>query len=338
MLWEKMENCRGIIKNKKDCCKFNKYVIRCCSSGIHIETASDDNISLRMGINMKIGIVGAGKVGCSMGKYLEEHGQAVMGYFSKSKKSVEEAATFVHTGAFLTLEELVEACDVIWITTPDDAIAAVWESVRRLLVHDKIICHFSGSLSSDVFSKRDESGVKACSIHPVYAFSDKFTAFQQLNTAMFTMEGDEEALFVMKPLFESMGNKVQVIAPEMKARYHAAAVMASNLMIGLYRMSEKMLMDCGFDEETAEELLRPLVRGNIDKLLASTPQEALTGPVERGDEKTIQKHLPVLTKQERCVYAALSRELVEIAAGKNPEWNYEDIQNMLNRECAKWEE
>ena len=42
---------------------------------------------------MKIGIIGAGKVGCSIGKYLTEHGFSVAGYCSKSKKSVEEAAT-----------------------------------------------------------------------------------------------------------------------------------------------------------------------------------------------------------------------------------------------------
>ena len=48
---------------------------------------------------MKIGIIGAGKVGCSIGKYLKKHDFSVAGYCSKSKKSVEEAATFTNTKA-----------------------------------------------------------------------------------------------------------------------------------------------------------------------------------------------------------------------------------------------
>lgn len=278
---------------------------------------------------MKIGIVGAGRVGCSLGKYLTEQGQAVAGYFSKSKKSVEEAATFTKTKAFPTLEELVETCDVIWITTPDDAIAKVWESIQRLLIQNKIICHFSGSLSSVVFSGRVEKGIAACSIHPVYAFSDKFTSYHQLNTVMFTMEGDADALALMKPLFEKLGNRVQVIASEKKIRYHAAAVMASNLMVALYQMSVDMLADCGFETGMAKALLEPLVRGNIDKLLASSPEEALTGPVERGDVETVQKHLKELTPKEREVYTLLGRSLVQIAARKNPEQDYRAVQKIL---------
>ena len=56
---------------------------------------------------MKIGIIGAGKVGCSIGKYLKKHDFSVAGYCSKSKKSVEEAATFTNTKAYDSLAELV---------------------------------------------------------------------------------------------------------------------------------------------------------------------------------------------------------------------------------------
>ena len=57
---------------------------------------------------MKIGIIGAGKVGCSIGKYLKKHDFSVAGYCSKSKKSVEEAATFTNTNAGWCVEKCVE--------------------------------------------------------------------------------------------------------------------------------------------------------------------------------------------------------------------------------------
>lgn len=281
------------------------------------------------GDSIKIGIIGAGRVGCSIGKYLIEQGQALTGYYSKSKKSVEQAATFTGTRAFSSLEEIVKLCDVIWITTPDSEIAPVWESIRNLSEQDKIVCHFSGSLSSVVFSNRNGSGIKACSIHPMYAFNDKFTSYLQLKNVIFTIEGDDSATREMKKLFEGLGNRVFLISPEHKTRYHAAAVTASNLMIGLYQMSLDMLAGCGFDEDTARALLTPLVRGNVEKMLSSSPKDALTGPVERGDCGTIEKHLKALPWQERETYLALSARLLPLAKQKNPERDYRPVEDLL---------
>lgn len=277
---------------------------------------------------MKIGIIGAGRVGCSLGKYLAEGGQAPAGFFSKSKKSVEDAATFTNTRAFSSLEELAKLCDVIWITTPDGAIGPVWDSIRNLSVHDKIICHFSGSLSSVVFSNRVEQGCRACSIHPMYAFNEKFTSYKQLKNVLFTIEGDSGAVSSMRQLFEKLGNQVCIIPPDKKTRYHSAAVMASNLMIGLYQMSLDMLADCGFDGKTAKALLAPLIRENIGKMLTASPEQALTGPVERGDTATLEAHLKILTPQEKKVYTALSERLTDIAERKNPGRDYGQIKDI----------
>lgn len=280
---------------------------------------------------MKIGIVGAGKVGCSLGKYLVEHGVSVTGYSSKTKESVDTAATFTNTRAFASLEELITESDLIFITTPDDIIAKVWNQIAQFSIQRKIICHFSGSLSSVVFSKREEKGVYACSLHPMYAFSDKFTSYKKLNQVMFTAEGDEEALAVVCPLFEKMGHTVCVIPSEKKARYHAAASMVSNMMIGLYEMSVNMLLDCGLEGDDARQLVKPLVEGNIEKLLTTSPEQALTGPIERGDTSTIEKHLSVLKEEEREVYVNLGRMLTDIAKRKNPHRDYTAIEAILCR-------
>lgn len=280
---------------------------------------------------MEIGIVGAGKVGCSIGRYLKEQGIPVAGYCSRTKESVDYAATFTDTAAFYSLRELVVQSGILFITTPDDAIKEVWESIKKESIQNKIICHFSGSLSSAVFSNRKETGVSACSIHPMYAFSSKTKSYKQLHQIIVTMEGDPEALTVMKPLFERAGNKVCVIDPDKKGRYHAAASMVSNMMIGLYQMGLTMFTDCGFSPEDATELIAPLVRGNMDSLLATSPEQALTGPIERGDGETIERHLSLLTEEERDVYIRLGRVLVEIASRKNPERDYSSIIKILKK-------
>ena len=278
---------------------------------------------------MQIGMIGAGKVGCSIGKYLVEHDVPVAGYYSKSKESVDVAATFTKTRAFESLEQLVSSCDMIFISTPDDVIEKVWQECCEYSFDKKIVCHFSGSLSSEVFSNREEKGVYACSLHPMYAFSDKFTSYLKLNPVMFTAEGDEEALSVVCPIFTGIGNEVCVIPSHQKVRYHAAASMISNMMVGLYEMSIGMLWDCGFEKNAARKLVEPLVQGNMARVLESSPEEALTGPIERNDVETVEKHLKELLQRERNVYVNLGLELTEIASRKNPDRDYTAITDML---------
>lgn len=278
---------------------------------------------------MEIGIVGAGRVGCSIGKYLKEHGAAVAGYFSKSRESVESAATFTGTTAFPTLGELVKASDMIFIATPDDVIRSVWDSIKEEPIQGKIVCHFSGSLSSVVFSGREQAGVSGCSAHPMYAFSDKYTSYEQLNQVLFTMEGDKKALVEVRSVLEQAGIRCCVIDSAKKERYHAAASMVSNMMIGLYQMSIDMLKDCGFEKDAAQLLVEPLVRGNIHNLLATSPEQALTGPIERNDVDTVVKHLAVLTEEEQAVYKNLAHKLAEIAMRKNPEIDYGSIMDII---------
>ena len=280
---------------------------------------------------MKIGIIGAGKVGCSLGRYFVEQGLGVSGYSSKTKESVETAATFTNTRAYDSLYQLVSENNLIFITTPDDCISEVWAQIVQYDYNEKnkIICHFSGSLSSDVFLNREKRGFYACSFHPMYAFSDKFTSYKQLNQVMFTAEGDKEALAELCPLLERLGNPVFVIKGKKKERYHAAASLISNMMIGLYQMGIDMLVDCGFSETEARSLVKPLVEGNIQHLLGTSPEQALTGPIERGDVETIKKHLAQLTDREHQVYIGLGRTLTEVAEGKNAHKDYAVIEELL---------
>ena len=280
---------------------------------------------------MKIGIIGAGKVGCSLGRYFVEQGLGVSGYSSKTKESVETAATFTNTRAYDSLYQLVSENNLIFITTPDDCISEVWAQIVQYDYNEKnkVICHFSGSLSSDVFLNREKRGFYACSFHPMYAFSDKFTSYKQLNQVMFTAEGDKEALAELCPLLERLGNPVFVIKGKKKERYHAAASLISNMMIGLYQMGIDMLVDCGFSETEARSLVKPLVEGNIQHLLGTSPEQALTGPIERGDVETIKKHLAQLTDREHQVYIGLGRTLTEVAERKNPHKDYAVIEELL---------
>ena len=281
---------------------------------------------------MRIGIIGAGKVGTTLGKYLSIHGKNVTGFYSRTHESADEAATFAETETYSSLCKLVEQSDVIFITTPDGEIHQVWGDLLHQDISNRIICHFSGSLSSHVFSGREEAGASGISMHPMYAFSDKFHSYEQFHTAYLTLEGDPEAVAVMKPMWEAIGHHVLTLKAEDKIKYHAAAAMASNEMLGLMQASLDILSECGFSEKDSMALLTPLVQGNIASMLEKGCVNALTGPVERGDAQTVRKHLQALEGSKAGkIYQSLGSTMVELAKRRNPDRDYTPIQTLFEK-------
>ena len=278
---------------------------------------------------MTIGFIGAGKVGCSLGKYLSACGNALSGYYSKSSSSAREAAAFTGARCYDKKAQLIAESDVIFLTVPDDAITTVWNEIKELLPAGRIICHCSGVLSSDIFSDRQRYHVLAASIHPLLAVSDKLRSYREFSQALFTVEGDENGLAPLLTLFEKGKNRMVRIRPSDKPRYHAAAVMGSNLMLSLAQAAAKELMRCGFSEEEARGALIPFALSNLGHANERPIPECLTGPLERGDAGTIEKHLSTLTGNHIDIYRALSQELLEVAMQKNPGRDYEKIRKLL---------
>ncbi len=281
---------------------------------------------------MRIGIIGAGKVGTTLGKYLSIHGKNVTGFYSRTHESADEAATFAETETYSSLCKLVEKSDVIFITTPDGVIHQVWGDLLHQDISNRIICHFSGSLSSHVFFGREEAGASGISMHPMYAFSDKFHSYEQFHTAYLTLEGDPEAVAVMKPMWEAIGHHVLTLKAEDKIKYHAAAAMASNEMLGLMQASLDILSECGFSEKDSMALLTPLVQGNIASMLEKGCVNALTGPVERGDAQTVRKHLQALEGSKAGkIYQSLGSTMVELAKRRNPDRDYTPVRTLFEK-------
>ncbi len=279
---------------------------------------------------MKTGIIGAGKVGCSLGKYFVLHGLSLSGFFDADKEAARTAAEFAETNVEEKLEDLVLKSDVLFLTVPDGRITEVWNQMRELPLKGKYICHCSGALSArEAFPGIEDSGAFGYSVHPLFAVSDRFHSYKELSNAYFTIEGEEEHQEAIRKLFQSFGNPVRQICAEDKVKYHCAAAICSNQVIALIQESLDLMVHCGFDEHSALEALQPLICGNVQRVLEKGPVESLTGPVERGDEKTIQKHLCCLGKKERRLYRLLSEKLVEVARRKNPDRSYERLENCL---------
>lgn len=280
-------------------------------------------------IIIKFGFIGAGKVGFSLGKYLKENNIDVSGYYSKSQHSSKEAAIFTNTRQYNNLEDLIKNSDAIFITTPDNQIADVWNEVKKLPIKEKLICHCSGSISSEVFSNINNHGAYGYSIHPMFAISDKYNSYKNLSQAFITIEGHEKHIKYLKRLFLHLGNDVTVINKENKILYHAASVTVSNLVLGLINNSINYLEECGFTQEMAIKALYPLIENNLRNVKERGAVNSLTGPIERGDLSTVINHLNVIPEEDKELYRLLSKNILKIAKVKNLNRDYKNLEEYL---------
>ena len=276
---------------------------------------------------MKTGFIGAGKVGCSLGKYLSQKYE-ISGFFSRNSVSAEKASEIAGGNAFESPAQLAENSDIIFLTVPDGLIAETWEKYKELFC-GKIICHCSGALSSEIFEDSQVYNVKTCSVHMFQAVSDKENSWKLLKNSVFTVEGN--ARQTLKNMLVSLGNEVQEIDADKKTLYHLSAVFSSNLVTGLLYSAEKMLEQCGFSEQTAEKAICSIALGNISNINKQGIVNSLTGCVERNDTETLVRHLAELEKidREREIYRLISKSLTEIAEQKHPETSFEKMKKEL---------
>lgn len=279
---------------------------------------------------MNIGIIGAGKVGVSVGRYLKDNNIQIAGFFDTNCENAAFAAQFTKTDCFSVLEELVSLSDTLFITTPDSAIASVWDCIKNMSVRNKIVCHFSGALSSDVFTDSQSTGASVCSIHPMLAFSDKLTSYRIPANTFFAIEGDKTAVSSLKKLFESLGNTVCIIDKSKKPLYHTAASMLSNEIVAVLDLGYSLLEECGFSRKEAVKATQNLVSGNVKSVIENGCVNALTGPVERNDLQTVKKHIDSLLDKDKQTYILLAKRLVKIAKAKNEGADYSELSNYLD--------
>jgi len=283
---------------------------------------------------MKVGFIGPGKVGCSLGRYITEKthaGFAVSGYFGRSEGSAQEAASLAGGRAFDTPEELAAASDLILLTVPDNQIESVWAYLSEKLPDRSdplYIGHCSGSQSAEVFRPQPH-GCHFGSMHPLIAVYDKENSHEKFPGCYFTIEGAEAFIAAAGGLLTALGNPWREIDATHKTGYHAASVIISNLVCALVYTGTEIFKACGLDDEFADDAWHALFLENAENTAALGPVRALTGPVERCDTATVARHLETLSGEAREIYLLLSRTLTETAKRKNPERDYSKMIQLL---------
>lgn len=271
---------------------------------------------------MKIGIIGAGKVGCAFAIGLREHGHEVVAA-SRSTEALEELASRLGADVSATLEQIVYGSEIILITTPDSQIQAVAEAIGQIVepgaARGKVFLHCSGALTSDVIVSLVGTGAATGSLHPLQTFADRQEGWRGLYGICYTFEGVRDALPAAEAISRCFGGSLLTIRKEDKALYHAAACLLSNYTVTLSYLAGILLEKIGLGTEVGAAVFQPLLDKTARNIGAVGSAAALTGPVARGDRETLAKHMTAL--RERApelvgAYSTLGQWTVRLAMEK----------------------
>jgi predicted short-subunit dehydrogenase-like oxidoreductase (DUF2520 family) len=208
-------------------------------------------------------------------------------------------------------EDAAEACrgaGAALLCVPDEAIGAAAERIASDA--PPLVGHVSGATTLDPLSA---AAGTAFSIHPLQTFPDGDTPVEGTPAAI--AGSDAEALVYARALAGALGMRPFEVPEESRAAYHAAASIASNLLVALEESAAELLARTGVAD--ARELLAPLVLRTAANWAERGP-EALTGPIARGDRETVERHRAALAQAAPeliAFYDALAAR-AELARGR----------------------
>ncbi|MCK5836765.1 MAG: DUF2520 domain-containing protein [Desulfobacula sp.] len=268
-------------------------------------------------------VIGCGRLGISLAVFLSRQGFIPRAFSSKSRESSQRALGFVGKGrVYETAVDAVKTCDLVFITTPDTLIEPVCEQIAAQggFNSDSMVYHLSGALSSSILASAKQKGAGTGSIHPLQAFAPyedgQGSPFKGINMSI---EGDDAAIDFGKEIVNALRANSFTIPTHAKTMYHAAAVVASNYLVTLEHFALELLKEANLSEENAYDILEPLIMGTLNNIKAQGSIKALTGPVARGDDEIVSRHLLDIDKKLpkfSSLYRLLGKHTLDIAADR----------------------
>jgi predicted short-subunit dehydrogenase-like oxidoreductase (DUF2520 family) len=270
-----------------------------------------------------LALAGTGRVAQALGRLLVLSGWRVAAIAGRDSGRAAEAAGFLDcAAAVVAYEELPAYADRVVIAVADDAIEPVAERLARNMRAGMAV-HTSGLHGLAPLAALTRAGVRCASLHPLQTVPTPEAGLLALKAAWFGVAGEAEACAFAERMVETIGARSLRLRDEGKALYHAAAVLASNSIVTLIDAAVILMERAGVGSENARRAVQPLVSAAVANAFALGAEEALTGPVRRGDRGTVASHLAALDAADpalAALYRSLGRQTLALAvrAGLDP--------------------
>lgn len=260
-----------------------------------------------------IGLIGPGRAGVGLALALAQAGYSVR-LHGRNKKSVPAPLT-ITVGDGGKPPPWIADVDTVILTVRDDAITPLATSLAtaRAITERHVVLHLSGVQGQEALGPLVTTRAALGSFHPLQTIVEPELTPGRLKGAWAAVEGMPRAIEAGERIAQDLGMRPFRIATKSKAIYHAGAVFASNYLVVVEAVAQRLLRHAGLSDADAWAALRPLVEGTFDNLSRHEPREALTGPLVRGDTATIVRHLESLAVDDAKLYRALGRAALELA-------------------------
>ena len=260
-----------------------------------------------------VGVIGPGRAGTGLALALARAGHTVRLY-GRRPRDVPAPLTLT-VGAADRAPPWLGDVGVVILAVPDDAVRPVAETLARsaALPRGCVVLHLSGAQGQEALAPLVPSGAALGSLHPLQTIADPADAPARLRGAWAAVEGMPAAVTVAERLARAAGMRPFRVAAHAKPVYHAGAVFASNYFVVVEAVAQRLLRHAGLSERDAWEALRPLVEGTLQNMAARGPLAALTGPLERGDDAVVRRHVASLTNDDALLYRTLGWAALALA-------------------------
>lgn len=256
---------------------------------------------------LRVGIVGAGRVGSVLGAALDRAGHRVVAVSAVSQASRDRAAALLPAAEVMAVPDVLDAADLVLLAVPDDALA---DLVRGLAATGAVrpgtlLAHPSGAHGLGVLAPAH--GALPLALHPALPFTGTAADLARLTGASFGVTAPEPLRPVAEALVVEMGGEPVWVADGLRPLWHAALAHGANHLTTLVASAADLLRSAGVEQPS--QVLAPLLGAALDGALRAG-DAALTGPVVRGDVGTVRAHVAVLGEQAPEVlpaYLALAR-------------------------------
>jgi len=268
------------------------------------------------GKKLKLGFIGAGRVGTALAMTFARRGYAVVAVASRSIAAAKRLARRA-PGARATssIQEAADRADLVFLSVPDDVIGTV---ASGICWRAGVACvHCSGAADLDVLSKAAAEGALVGGFHPLRMFGE-IGSFDMRGCSI-GIAGPEALARELDRLARAIGARPLRLPEGGRALYHAAANFSGAFVVALIAETLALWKRLGIAERDALRALLPLLRGSVDNVEKLGAAGALGSVIARGDVGTIRKHLDALATaapESLDLYRLLSLRTIPLARAK----------------------
>jgi predicted short-subunit dehydrogenase-like oxidoreductase (DUF2520 family) len=269
---------------------------------------------------LRVGVIGAGRVGAVLGAALIDAGHDVVAAAGLSTASAERAARLLPGVPLVPADEVVAASDLVVLAVPDDTLPGLVSGLAETGVWraGQIAFHTSGAHGLAVLAPAERLGVLPLALHPAMTFTGAAEDADRLPGTPFGVTSRDGHRPVAETLVLEMGGEPFFVAEADRTLYHAALVTGANHLVTLVAEAADLLRGAGVPDPA--RVLGPLLTAALDNGLRRGDR-GLTGPVSRGDVGTVRDHVETLIErapQSVAAYIAMAERTTEraLASGR----------------------